>query len=103
MKIRENKVTIRKMVENDFFLVKPWFDNPEASKWLKSVYRFGKYNPITHIASLNAKTNNIFIACLNDRSVGLAGLSHIDRVDRSAMIWYLIADDQDRGKGMGGC
>lgn len=101
MKIREKQITLRKMIKDDFDLVKPWFDNHEASKWLKSVYRLGKYNPITHISSLNSKTNHIFVASLNDKPIGIAGLSHADRIDQSAMIWYLIANNQDMGKGLG--
>jgi ribosomal-protein-alanine N-acetyltransferase len=101
MKCQEKRITLRKMVKDDFDLVKPWFDNHDVSKWLKSVYRLGRYNPIMHISSLNSQTNHIFVASLSDKPIGIAGLSYTDRIDRSAMIWYLIAENQDKGKGLG--
>jgi RimJ/RimL family protein N-acetyltransferase len=100
MECRRLEIEIRRMVDDDFALVRPWFDDPENARWLKSVYRLGKYNRITHQLSLKQRSNYLCIGLAGNVPVGLVGLSHIDRLDRSAMVWYLIASNEMRGQGV---
>jgi len=95
------EVELRRMADDDFDLVRPWFDDPENAKWLKSVYRFAKYNKITHESSLKQRSNYLCIGVVGDTPVGLVALSLIDRLDRNAMVWYLVANNKFRGRGIG--
>lgn len=100
MEYRGLEIEIRRMVDDDFELVRPWFDDPETRKWLKSVYRLGRYNRITHQLSLKQRSNYLCIGLVGNVPVGLVGLSQIDRLDRSAMVWYLTATNEMRGQGI---
>jgi diamine N-acetyltransferase len=96
-----HEIKIRKMLNEDFDLVRPWLNDPENSKWLKSVYRFGKYNQITHQLSLSQRSSLLYLGLYRDIPVGLVGLSNIDRIDKTAMVWYVVANKELHGKGIG--
>ena len=89
------------MTPNDFGTVCTWFNNPGNAMWLKSVYRLGKYNPITHNLSLKQKSNQLFIGLSDKSPVGFVGLSQIDLIDRTAMVWYSVSGEENRNKGIG--
>jgi diamine N-acetyltransferase len=95
------EIYLRKMTLDDFSTVSPWFNNPDNALWLNSIYRFGKYNPITHNLGLKQKSNCLFLGLSNESPVGFVGLSQIDIIDKSAMVWYTVASEKSRNKGIG--
>lgn len=81
----------------DYNTVEPWFNSVENAVWLKSVYRLGKYNPVIHNRSIEEQSNYLCIGEIDGSPVGFVGLSFIDRIDRSAMIWYIVGKCKGNG------
>jgi ribosomal-protein-alanine N-acetyltransferase len=88
------------MIIGDYDVVAPWFNNNKNSIWLKSIYRLAKYNPAIHQMSLAQRTNYLCLGMRDNQPVGFVGLSHIDKIDKSAMIWYLKGESIESGRGV---
>lgn len=90
---------LRRMSVQDYNTVEPWFNSPDNTVWLKSVYKLGRYSPLLHRKSIEESGNYFCIGDINKYPVGFVGLSFINRVDRSAMIWYVVGKSKGNGVG----
>lgn len=93
-------IQLRPAQEQDADCYLSWFNNIGINKWLISFYRTGKYNSLIHSMSLKENDTKMWTIIDNKSSVGIVALSHIDQLDKLAMIWYLIGDKSFEGKGI---
>jgi ribosomal-protein-alanine N-acetyltransferase len=84
--------------ENHYRVCKTWLENRDITKWLTSILRFSKYSRLIHEMLITNRRNRLFFISVENKSIGLIGLSNIDLVDRRAEIWFLIGEKSYRNK-----
>ncbi len=93
-------INIKEAQESDFIFFEKWFNDSENSQWLMSIYRLGRYNEIIHAISLK-KSNNFFNIIYDaSKPIGFVGISLIDYLDKTGMIWYVLGDKFYVNKGV---
>src|SRR5262245_29139828 len=93
-------VTIERLLPEHFERVAGWLSKVEVNRWLTGEWRNQKAEPrMLAIASRSAK-NRLFLVRLDDTACGLTGLADVDEADHTAMIWYLLGEEQLAGRGI---
>ena len=86
--------------DTDFELLASWFHNPENNKWLISRYNLERYNQIIHTRILK-KSDNFFCMVYDlYQPIGFVGLSLIDNLDKTGMIWYILGERSYAGQSV---
>jgi ribosomal-protein-alanine N-acetyltransferase len=96
----ERTIAVRPLAEDDYDLVASWLSDPSINRWLASEWR-GRGVTARHVAALVASPRNqVFVALVSGRSVGVVALGLRDPIDRTANLWYLLGDKAYAGRGV---
>jgi ribosomal-protein-alanine N-acetyltransferase len=85
-------------IHDHYLICRTWFENRETTKWLSSPLRLGRYPKLIHEKLISDRRNRVFFIMVDSSAIGLVGLQEIDRVDHKAEIWYLVGEEQYRGR-----
>jgi len=97
-------IKFRPHTEKDIPYRAKWLNNPKANRLLgnhpgekttlvKQQVWFATYR--------KEKTKKFFTIYDDNRPIGFVGLSHIDKINKTAEIFVVIGEDDYRGKGIG--
>jgi RimJ/RimL family protein N-acetyltransferase len=93
-------VSIRPCAATDLDTVAAWLSRPDTNRWLFSQFR----GQVVDARMLKPMTvggrNRLYIVLAKASPCGIVGLSSIDAVDLSAMIWYALGDRSLGGRGI---
>jgi RimJ/RimL family protein N-acetyltransferase len=92
--------TIEILQPDQFEEVAGWLRQPEINKWLSSEWR--NHEATASIVAITARNrrNKLYLVRKEALACGLVGLAEIDPADRIAMVWYLLGDQQVKGRGI---
>ena len=95
-----NMININSLTPEYFELAAEWLSRPETNRWLTSEWR-GRIidNRIIAIVVRNKK-NRLFVVNNNALPSGIVGLSNINKLDKTAMVWYILGDHSLLRKGV---
>jgi len=93
-------LTLEALSPDDFPLVASWLSQPEINRWLSSEWRGRSIDTLTMAVVVRNKRNKIFSVRFLGKCCGIVGLSDIDLLDRTAMVWYVLGDTSLRGRGL---
>jgi len=93
-------VTIEILEPAHFEMVARWLSNREVNRWLTSEWRDRVVDStMIGIAARNRK-NRLFLVRCDGTPCGLTALADFDSVDRIAMIWYVLGEEEVAGRGV---
>ena len=93
-------VEIEPLSSTDFEAVAGWLATPAINRWLTPEWRERPANAVVLAIAVRNRRNRFFLVRYNGEPCGLVALSDIDRVDRTAMVWYALGQPQLSGKGI---
>ena len=93
-------VTLTPLTPDDFQLVAGWLSDQAINRWLTSEWRGREVSAAVMAMAYRNRRNRLFLVRYDSHPCGLVGLADIDEIDRTAMIWYLMGQDQYGGKGV---
>jgi RimJ/RimL family protein N-acetyltransferase len=92
--------TIEPLSPDNFELVAGWLARPEINKWLTGEWRERPATPAIIAIATRNRRNRMFLVREDGVPCGLVGLADIDLADKIAMVWYLLGEDQFKGRGI---
>src|SRR5215831_375666 len=92
--------TIEPLLPQHFEQVAGWLSRPEINKWLSGDWRDRPATPSILAITVRNRRNQLYLVRNGSVSCGLVGLAEIDPADRIAMVWYLLGDEQLKGRGI---
>src|SRR5262245_58528821 len=95
-----SEVTIELLAPEQFEVAARWLANPEINRWLNSEWRRPDVKSSMVAIMVRNQRNRVYAIHYDGAPTGLVGLSDIDTVDRTAMIWYLIGLVGSSGAGV---
>ena len=94
------EVTLRSVRQEDMPLIKPWLIAKENAKWLAPFFQNESMRDEQLALFLMRRDEVTWLVLCDGVAVGVAGLTNIDAVNRSAELWLVIGDTRYRGKGV---
>jgi RimJ/RimL family protein N-acetyltransferase len=92
--------TIESLRPEHFEQVARWLCRPEINKWLSGEWRNCEATASIVAITVRNRCNKLYLVRENSDACGLVALADIDLADKLAMIWYLLGDEQLRGRGI---
>lgn len=92
--------TLSPLSPEHFELVARWLSNPAIHRWLSGEWRRNETSAAIIGIAVRNKKNRLFLVSHLGVPCGIVGLSDIEPLDRTAMLWYLLGDSQLAGKGI---
>ena len=93
-------VTIGELEPANFGLVAQWLSRPEINQWLSGEWRDCGATPSLVAMAVRNRRNRLYLVRYDTLPCGLVALGEIDSVDKMAMVWYLLGNDQLAGRGV---
>ena len=93
-------VSIEKLEPDGFEMAAAWLSNPDINRWFTGEWRGRTVKPQMVTMAVRNKANLIYVIKNDSQSCGLVCLADIDPADRVAMIWYILGEEGQRGKGI---
>ena len=93
-------VTIGELEPADFGLVAQWLSRPEINQWLSGEWRACGATPSLVAMAVRNRRNRLYLVRYDTLPCGLVALGEIDSIDKMAMVWYLLGNDQLAGRGV---
>jgi RimJ/RimL family protein N-acetyltransferase len=84
--------TISELAPEHFELVAAWLSDPEINRWLTGEWRDKRATPGLVAMMARNKRNRVYLVHFQGKPCGLVALADIDRVDKTAMVWYLLGE-----------
>ena len=94
------EVTIEPLEAPEFGTAAVWLGNPQINRWLTSEWRGQPVSTRMVAVAVRNRRNRIYVIRHNNAACGLVGLSDIDLVDSTGMIWYLRGERHLSGGGV---
>jgi len=92
--------TIEPLRPDDFEQVARWLSRPEINKWLSGEWRDCEATASILAITVRNRRNKLYLVRQDSDACGLVALADIDLADKLAMIWYLLGDEQLKGRGI---
>jgi UDP-4-amino-4,6-dideoxy-N-acetyl-beta-L-altrosamine N-acetyltransferase len=97
-------VSLRPLRKDDSAQVRAWRNAPHVAAYMYTDQEVGETEHAAWLdAALGAQDRRYWIILLEERSVGLANLVRIDRVNRRCDWAYYLGATDTRGRGVGAC
>lgn len=93
-------VTIEDLAAPHFELVAMWLSKWQINRWLTGEWRGKEVSPTLIAIAVRNRRNRFFLVRLDGKPCGLVALASIDMVDKVAMVWYLMGEEQLSGCGI---
>ena len=93
-------ITIELLQPDHFEEVAGWLRQPEINKWLSSEWRNHEATASILAITVRNRRNKLYLVRHESVACGLVAFGEIDPADRLAMIWYLLGDQQLKGRGI---
>lgn len=92
--------TLAPLSAEHFEIVAQWLSRSDINRWLSGEWRGTKASPTVIAIAVRNRRNRFFLVSNQGEPCGLAALSDIDTADKSAMLWYLLGEQQLSGRGI---
>jgi RimJ/RimL family protein N-acetyltransferase len=93
-------VTIQDLTPEHFALVARWLSKPEINRWLAAEWRNRVVNStLISIAARNRKSR-LFLVRYDAQPCGLVALANTNAADKTAMVWYVLGEEEFSGRGI---
>jgi RimJ/RimL family protein N-acetyltransferase len=83
-----------------FQLIESWLSEPRVWKYLGPPFTDGAYKKSAIAFASKSGRNKFYIVHIDDKPVGLVGLSDICNVNKRANCWYVLGDTSFSGLGV---
>jgi ribosomal-protein-serine acetyltransferase len=83
-----------------FETVAGWLSQPDINSWLSGDWREKKTTATVVAVAVRNRKNRFFLVVHDGQPCGLAALSDIEVLDKTAMVWYFLGDQKLTGKGI---
>jgi RimJ/RimL family protein N-acetyltransferase len=93
-------IAIEPLAAEDFERVAGWLSICDTNRWLTSEWRGRPISPVIIGITVRNKRNRLFLVRCDGQACGLAGFADIDAMDGTAMVWYLLGEQQFAGRGV---
>ncbi len=94
------KISLRVIIQEDIPIIKPWLIHKENAKWLDPFFQNDKLSDAQLALFLAKKDRRTYMVMCDGVSVGIMGLTGIDKINRSAEVWFILGDMNYRRKGI---
>jgi RimJ/RimL family protein N-acetyltransferase len=94
------EVTLSPVTAASAEIVARWLSDPNINRWLYGDFRNATVSPRQVVLLASSPRNELWTIACDGAPCGVIALSHIDRHDQSASIWYLIGDPRYLGRGV---
>lgn len=94
-------ITLVPMKAADVAVVKPWLTDPANSRWLDPFFQEEDLSELQIALFLIQRTKRTFLIHVDGVPVGVAGLTNLDTVNRSAEMWIITGNVPFRSRGVG--
>jgi len=88
----ELMTTISELAPEHFELVAAWLSDPEINRWLTGEWRDKRATPGLVAMMVRNKRNRVYLVHFQGKPCGLVALADIDKVDKTAMVWYFLGE-----------
>jgi len=92
--------TIEELIPDYFELVARWLSKAEINRWLTSEWRDRVVNAALIAMAARNRKNRLFLVRYNGQPCGLSALAGIDMADKTAMVWYVLGQQNLSGRGI---
>jgi [ribosomal protein S5]-alanine N-acetyltransferase len=98
--MRESMTTIEPLRPDHFEQAAQWLSRPEINKWLSGEWRNSEATASILAITVRNRRNKLYLVRQDSDACGLVALAGIDLADKLAMIWYLLGEEQLKGRGI---
>ena len=91
---------IEELIPNYFELVARWLSKAEINRWLTSEWRDRVVNAALIAMAVRNRKNRLFLVRYNGQPCGLSALADINMADKTAMVWYVLGEQNLSGRGI---
>jgi len=88
------------LAAEQYEMVARWLSKPALNRWLSGDWRDKETSATTIAIAVRNRKNRFFLISHETRPCGLVAFSDIDLSDKTAMVWYLLGEEQFGGKGI---
>jgi len=92
--------TIEELIPDYFEQVARWLSKAEINRWLAAEWRDRVVNPTLVAMAVRNRKNRLFLVRYNGQPCGLSALADIDMADKTAMVWYVLGEQNLSGRGI---
>ena len=92
--------TLAPLNADHYEIVARWLSTPAINRWLSGDWRDKETTATVVAIAVRNRKNRFFLVSHDGNPCGLVALSDVELSDKTAMAWYLIGDEQLRGKGI---
>ena len=93
-------ITIQALNPEHFGLVARWLSKPEINRWLTAEWRDRAVNASLIAIAARSRRNKLFLVRCSDEPCGLVALANINAADKTAMVWYVLGEQELSGRGI---
>ena len=94
------QVSVEPLDAADYDLAADWLSRPQINRWLAAEWRGRQVDArVLAVVCMNPR-NRLLLIRHGGQACGLVGMGCINRVDRTAMMWYLLGDPDQGGRGI---
>jgi RimJ/RimL family protein N-acetyltransferase len=94
------RVTVEPLMPADFGMAAQWLSEAQTNQWLTSDWRGRNVDSVLIGIAARNKKNRLYLVRHDGEACGLVALSDLDRVDRTAMVWYVLGNKNVGGQGI---
>ncbi len=94
------KISLKKIIQEDIPIIKPWLILKENAKWLDPFFQNDSLSDVQLALFLAKKDKRNYMLMCDGVPVGIMGLTNIDEINRSAEVWSILGDLNYRRKGI---
>jgi RimJ/RimL family protein N-acetyltransferase len=93
-------LTIQDLTREHFELVARWLSKPEINRWLAAEWRNRVVSSTLIAIAARNRRNRLFLVRYNAQPCGLIALANINAADKTAMVWYVLGEEELSGRGL---
>jgi len=93
-------VTIEDLTPEHFELVARWLSKPDINRWLAAEWRNRMVSSILIAIAARNRRNRLFLVRYNAQPCGLVALANTNAADKTAMVWYVLGEQELSGRGI---